>query len=260
MTTIAKHHQIETQGLKTHFVTIGDGKKPLVFLHGWGGSTQSFFTLAHKLVQTHTDYQCIIVDYPGFGLTEFPKNQSWDTYQYAEWVYDFMTTINIPKADFYVHSFGGRILVRLFEKHPQVIEKMIFTGAAGVKWPLSVRQKISVFLSKIMPKFKHGLLGKLQKIVVTKIFGARDWGNVDPNLKGTLKNVLAEPDLREKLLEIKNSSLVIWGAKDSITPLKSGNVYARNLENSVLKVFPNGKHGIHHTHQKEILEALNEFL
>ena len=175
---IRDSHQIEIQGLKTHFLRVGNGAKPIIFLHGWGGSTDSFFALAVDLVAKKPEYKCIIVDYPGFGLTEFPPNKGWDTYQYAEWVYDFMTTINIAKADFYVHSFGGRILVRLAERHPQVIDKMILTCTAGIKWPLSLRQKISVFLSKITPKFKGGLLGKIQKIIVTKIFGARDWGNV----------------------------------------------------------------------------------
>ena len=111
-----------------------------------------------------------------------------------------------------------------------------------------------------MPKFKKGILGKVQKIVVTKIFGARDWGNVDPQLKSTLKLVLAEADVREKLKDIPNTSLVLWGEKDTITPLKSGEIYAKMLPNAALKTFKNGRHGIHHTHRPQIVEALNKFL
>lgn len=260
MSTIATHHQIEVQGLKTHFIRLGKGSKPVIFLHGWGGSTDSFFKLAHQLAQKREDLDLILVDYPGFGLTGFPSGQAWDTYRYAEWVYDFMTTLNIAKADFYVHSFGGRLMVRLHEKHPNVINQMVLTGSAGIKWPLSTRQKISVFLSRIMPKFEHGQLGRMQKFVVTKVLGARDWGNVKPELKATLKTVLAEDDVREILPQINTKTLILWGGKDQITPMASGHVFAQKLPQAQLKVFPDGRHGIHHTHRSEIVEAVAQFL
>lgn len=260
MPQIATHEQIEVQGLKTHFVRIGNGPTPVVFLHGWGGSTDSFFRLGQALITKRPDLQLIMVDYPGFGLTDCAADQAWDTYDYAEWVYDFMTTLNLQKADFYVHSFGARILIRLQERHPNVIKKMILTGAAGIKWPLTPRQKISMWLSKVMPKFEHGFLGKLQKFVIVKVFGARDWGNVNPKLKTTLRKVLEEPDFREQLSNINTQTLILWGAKDTITPLKSGHVYAKELPNSQIKIFPTGRHGIHHTHPEEILQALIDFL
>jgi len=260
MSIIATHHRIEVQGLSTHFMRMGLGKKPVIFLHGWGGSTVSFFTLGIRLLATRPDLELIIVDYPGFGLTDFPEGQAWDTHRYAEWVYDFMTTLSLPQADFYVHSFGGRILTRLHQTHPQTINKMVLTGSAGIRWPLSLRQRISVTLSKVIPKFKSGPLAKLQKFMVTKVFGARDWGNVDPRLKGTLKNVLAEADFRDELPNIENQTLILWGAKDTITPLKSGKVFAEKLPNAELKVFATGRHGIHHTHKKEIVEAVSTFL
>ena len=260
MSQIATHESIEVQGLKTHFVRIGTGTKPVLFLHGWGGSTDSFFRLGQSLIQKRPDLQLILVDYPGFGLTECAENQAWDTYHYAEWVYDFMTTLNLQKADFYVHSFGARILIRLQEKHPNVINKMVLTGAAGIKWPLTPRQKISMWLSKVMPKFERGFLAKIQKLVVVKVFGARDWGNVNPKLKTTLKAVLEEADFRDQLSAIKSQTLIIWGAKDGITPLKSGNVYAKELPNSQIKILPEGRHGIHHTHPDQIIRALVEFL
>ncbi len=260
MTITATHRQITIQGLKTHFMEVGNGKKPVIFLHGWGGSTTSFLALSEKLRLLRPDLKMILVDYPGFGLTELETDANWDTYRYGEWVYDFMTTLNLPQADFYIHSFGGRIITRLCEKHPNIVGKIVWTGSAGVKWPLSLRQKISVWLSRRIPKFKHRRLKRLQKFVVTKVFGARDWGNVDPHLKQTLSTVLNEADTRELLSGIENPSLLIWGAKDAITPLKSGRVFAEKLPNAELKVLKTGRHGIHHTHTAEIAEMVAQFI
>ena len=168
--------------------------------------------------------------------------------------------MNIKKTHFYTHSNGGRILVYLVEKYPDLGNKLIFSASAGIKWPYSLRQKLSIFLSKIVPKFKRHSLQKIQKFVITKIFGARDWGHVRPPLKTTLKKILSEPDFREKLPHIKNTCLILWGAKDQITPLKSGKVFAEKIPHNQFHVFPDGKHGIHYTHQKEIVDLVAKFL
>ena len=239
---------------------MGEGSQPVVFLHGWGGSTDSFFKLGLELTKQRPDLKLYLVDYPGFGLTDDPETSGWSTHRYADWVKALCEELEIKKAHFYVHSFGGRILCRLINKHPELGDKLVFTGAAGVKWPLSLRQKISVGLSKIIPKAKHSRTQRLQNFIVTKVFGARDWGNVKPALKNTLKTVLAEADLREDLANIKQPSLILWGEQDSITPLKSGRVYAEKIPNNHLVIFPKGRHGIHHTHRTQIVAKIAEFL
>ncbi len=239
---------------------MGEGPTKLIFLHGWGGSTDSFWLLGLALCETLKDTEIILLDYPGFGQTDFPPKKGFSTFDYGHWVLDFMKDIKVKKAHFYVHSNGGRILVRMLQKNPKIAEKCIFTGAAGIKWPLSLRQRISVGLSKIIPKPKKGLGQKVHKFFTTKVFGARDWGQVDPKLKTTLTKILKEPDFREDLTQIKNESLLMWGAHDGMSPLKSALVWDTKMPNSTLKVFPDGRHGIHHTHRKEIVKLVTKFL
>lgn len=258
--TVATHHFTTVQNLKTHYLVMGDGPTPVVFLHGWGGNTDSFFKLGLDLIEKRPDLKLIIVDYPGFGLTEDPEGEGWDTWRYAAWVKAFCDELNIEKTQFYVHSFGGRILTRLMNKYPELGNKLIFTGAAGIKWPLTLRQRISVGLSKFIPKAKSPRGQRIQNFFITKVFGARDWGNVTPPLKATLTKVLAEDDLREDLTDLQNQTLIMWGEKDTIAPLKSGRVYAENIPNNKFLTFPDGRHGIHHTHRAEIVAELAKFL
>lgn len=260
MKSFAQHHFISVQNLKTHFIRFGSSENKVVFLHGWGGNTDSFLKLALELSEQRPDLELILVDYPGFGLTENPGKEGWDTYRYGTWVKAFCDELSIEKTNFYVHSFGGRILTRLMNTYPQLGKKLVFTGAAGIKWPLSLRQKLSVYFSKIMPKAKSARGLRIQNFIITKIFGAHDWGNVAPELKATLTKVLAEDDFREVLKKISQPSLILWGKKDTITPLKSGKVYAKKIPNNQFITFETGKHGIHHTHQAEIIEVLTKFL
>ncbi len=260
MEAIAQHYQTVVQGVKTHFIRIGKGKNTIVFLHGWGGSTNSFFELALELFKKRPDLDIILLDYPGFGLTGNPESEGWTTHQYADWMQEFCDELNLKKPHFYVHSFGGRVLVRALLKNPNLGGKLVFTGAAGIKWPLTFREKCSFFISKRSSKAKKALPQKLQKFIITKIFGARDWGAVAPDLKNTLKKVVEEEDFRDQLPNIKNQSLIFWGANDTITPLKSGKVYAEKLPNNELVVFESGRHGIHYTHKQAIIDKLVEFL
>ena len=100
----------------------------------------------------------------------------------------------------------------------------------------------------------------IQKFIITKVFGARDWGAVPAELKSTLGKVLAEDDFREDLKNIRTQILLIWGSEDAITPLKSGKVYAEKLSNARLEIIQGAKHGLHKTHTMDIINLVSPFL
>ncbi len=223
---------------------------------------------------------------PSSGKNTFTSKVSFSTYDYADFIIKFCQKLKIENPIFITHSFGGRVLVRLLRKtntqtttssshstrsitNPKTSDqitpdfslgKLILIASAGIKWPLSPRQKISVFLSKKLKRAKGLLPQKIQKLIISKIFGARDWGAAPEDLRPTLKVVLAEPDFRDELPKIKNETLLLWGAQDTVTPLKSGQVFAKKLPNAKLEIFENGKHGIHRTHSKECAKAISNFL
>jgi len=260
MQSVAQHYFTNIQGIKTHFIRLGSSDKKIIFLHGWGGSTQSFWPMALELRERLPELEIILLDYPGFGDTANPPTDGFSSYDYAAWVKAFCDDQKIKKTHFYTHSNGGRMLARLMVTNPELGDKLIFSASAGVKWPDSFRQKISKWLSLRFAKAKHHLPARLQKFIVTKLLGARDWGNVKPELKTTLTKILAEPDFRDELTKIEHECLVLWGERDQITPLKSGKVFAEKLPNNKFHTFKTGRHGIHHTHRSEIVEQFVTFL
>lgn len=266
MKTFVKDFSINAKGIQTNGIKFGNAKKKLIFLHGWGGSAkESFFILALELQKNNPNLEIILLDLPGFGLSQNPPKEGWETFDYADWLNEVLKDLfpkETPKEgiSFYGHSFGCRVIVRFLTKYPEFNGKSILTGAAGIKWPLSFRQKISVFLSKKFKRAKSLLPQKIQKFVLCKIFGAHDWGNVKPELKNTLEKILAEKDFRDTLPNIKNETLLLWGDKDTVTPLISGEVYAAQLPHAQLEILKNGRHGIHRTHQKIIVKKVTQFL
>ena len=257
--SVAQHFFTSVQGLNTHYIRLGEAEQKVVFLHGWGGSTQSFWPMALELRAARPDLEIILVDYPGFGDSQDPPESGFSSHNYAAWVKEFCDVLGIKKTHFYTHSNGGRMLVYLLQDHPQLAQKIVFSASAGVKWPYTSRQKFSKWASLCFAKAKQKLPARAQKFIVTKILGARDWGNVRPELKTTLTKILAEPDFRALLPNVKQECLVLWGERDQITPFKSGQVFAAQLPHNQFHTFKTGRHGIHHTHRSEIVKLLTEF-
>ncbi|MCF7905735.1 alpha/beta hydrolase [Candidatus Gracilibacteria bacterium] len=253
------NNSVTVRGIKTHFRTFGTGKGVLIFLHGWGGSVESFERLAPRIAKKNK-ITAIVPDLPGFGASGNPPLSGWDTHEYEKWLEEFLTALNIKQAHLYGHSFGCRVIVRFLLKHPEYAQKVILTGAAGIKWPPSWRQKVSLWISKHFRTAKKILTGKIQKFILCKVFGARDWGNVSPELKNTLKKVLDEEDVRHLLPSITTPVLLIWGAHDTITPLRSARIFEAQLPHSKLRILPEGKHGIHRTHEEKMVQYVTKFL
>ncbi len=262
-----KEFFVDVDDSPIQFFRMGKGTNKLVILHGWNQNmnlVESYKPLVDELSKYNflENFEIIIPYFPGFGKNKAPE-KGWNTNDYAGWLRKFLKKIDITsknKVTFFSHSFGGRVLVRFLLKNPDFCKKAIFTASAGIKWPMSFRQKISIYLSKKCTKAKKVIPQKIQKIILNKILGARDWGAVKTELKPTLKKVLDETDFRDDLPKIKTETLIIWGALDQVTPLKSGEVFANKLPNAKIKIFPNGKHGIHITHTKEMTKELIKFL
>ncbi|MCF7846985.1 MAG: alpha/beta hydrolase [Candidatus Gracilibacteria bacterium] len=251
-------------GLRTHVQTLGEGKKVLVMLHGWGASGEKFTALAEKLLAQNSELKIVLPDLPGFGKTQPPEASGWTTHQYAAWLRELLQKIsstqkNAPVA-LYGHSFGCRVIVRLLTEGSPFDGKVILTGAAGVNWPLNWHQKFFLWLNHSLGWVKKIVPDRAQQFIAKHVLGARDWVAVAPEMKQTLAKVLKEEDVRDDLPHIQNKTLLLWGAEDNYTPVKSAHVFAEKLPHAELVIFPDGRHGIHHTHTEEIAVLVDRFL
>ena len=250
---------------KFSYQTLGStkAKNIIVFLHGWGGSGQSFETLSNRILERKKSLRLVLLDLPGFGDSTPPPREGWTTHQYAYHLEEFLTKelkiSETQKVHLYGHSFGCRVIIRYLLHNTEFAGKIFLTGAAGIKWPPTFKTRCTKFLSKLLWPVKVLLPGKLRKKLLRRL-GAGDWADMKPELKHTFQKVLKEEDLRIHLAKIYQQIYLIWGRKDSYTPLKSAEVFHRSLPNSRLKTFSDGKHGIHYTHIDTISKVVVEFV
>jgi pimeloyl-ACP methyl ester carboxylesterase len=145
------------------------------------------------------------------------------------------------------HSNGGRIAIKLniLENLPFNINKNILIDSAGIKAKLSFYKKLRIKLFKILKKlstitFVKNLFPNLESDLKNK-FGSSDYNNASPIMKETLVKLVNE-DLTDKLNKINVPTLLIWGDKDTATPLSDAKIMNKNIKDSGLVIYENCSH------------------
>lgn len=222
--------------------------KPLLILHGWGSSSKVMQPLAEKLKQVRTSF---LVDLPGFGNSPEPAT-AWSVDDYADIIERFIEEIfSGQKIDLLVHSFGARIAIKLLSR-PAVssnIEKVIFTGAAGIK----PKRKPSYYFKKYTAKtlklpfyllpgsLREKGLNKLRNTGLWKRLGSSDYQKLSGVMRETFVKSVTEY-LDEDLKKIEHEILLLWGENDTATPPEQGRRMKKSLKNATLIVIEGASH------------------
>jgi len=284
--------------LNINYKTIGAGKTPIVLLHGWGVDSEKYVELMKIFNIQYSIFNIFILDLSGFGKSDEPK-ENWDLDDYVEFVDKFIETVtrgqkgfelvknilqkkieqckqygnmyyhtenkNAKKITLIGHSFGGGIAIKYAVKYPEKIDRLILTGAVGIKHKLTTKQKI-LFISAKTGKLIFSLpaINNFKKPVY-KIFSKiarsrkKDYYSASPRMKEIMKNVLAE-DLIDCLDKIKIPTLLVWGREDKTTPLADGKIMRLKVKGSKLKVVDGANHSLPYQKPEEFARIVGEFI
>ncbi|MDZ7691580.1 MAG: alpha/beta hydrolase [Balneolaceae bacterium] len=225
---------------------LGEGK-PLILLHGWGTSGRVMMPLAKQLTNLRT---CYVLDLPGFGDSP-PPSRPWGIDDYTNMVQAFIEDLNVDKVDLLVHSFGGRITLKLCSREwgKKAIDKVLITGGAGMKPRRSLTFYFKKYLTKLLKapfmmlpeSLREPALQKLRGTAVWKWLGSSDYQKLSGVMRETFVKSVTE-HLDEHLKKIPHEVLLLWGRDDEATPLYQGQRMEKRMENAALVVIDNAGH------------------
>ncbi len=234
---------INIDGIQIQYEQQGQGNDVLV-LHGWGASIQTMRPVIDALKNR---FRVTALDFPGFGGSSAPP-ESFGVQEYTDLTYKFMREVGLNKAHIICHSFGGRVTIILAAQHPEAVDKIVFTDAAGLRKRRTFKQSVKVYTFKAA---KHLNRGRIMKSVL-KLFGvdvekhvknagSADYRALPDNMKKVFVRVVNQ-DLRSFLPQIKSPSLLIWGENDQDTPLEFGKTMEQEIPDAGLVVFEGAGH------------------
>jgi len=246
-------------GVKTNIKISGEGE-PLLILHGWGGSSVSW--VKTQAILARNGFKVITPDLPGFGKSITPS-VPWEVKDYSNFILNLTKELNLESFFLLGHSFGGRIAVKFSIAYPEKVRRLILCNASGIKgrpgiktWLIYQIAKIgnAIFTPKVFARFKDR-----SRNLFYIFIRHHDYVKADGTMKETLRKVCAE-DLLPILSQINIRTLVVWGDKDKMVPVKYAHIFKENIKNSELIILPRIGHSPHLEVPGVLAEIILEFL
>lgn len=234
---------IEVDGYNICYKITGAGDKTVVILQGWGTDLGVYDSVAAAI---SGKYRVVQFDFPGFGGSDEPR-EAWNVDAYADFFCKLMQALDIREAALIGHSYGGRVIIKLAARDslPFAISNIVLIDSAGIVPEKSFAQKLKIRRYKLLKRF-------LNLKVIYFLFpeliddwrsrqGSADYRNATPMMRKCLVMAVNE-DLRHLLPKIQQDTLLIWGDKDTATPIGDARLMDQLIPNSGLAVLEGTGH------------------
>lgn len=234
-----------TDGVDVYTERLGEQGSRVLLLHGWGCDCNLIRPLAERLKDRH---RVMMIDFPAHGKSGRPP-EPWGVPEFSENLVHLLRAAEFTPCAVIAHSFGCRVAAWTAVQEPELFTKMIFTGGAGIKPKQSEesRKRAEQYqkLKKLLEAMRKTavlapLADQLKKKAQAK-YGSRDYNALDDEMKKTFVKVVGQ-DLTELYPEIRQSTLLIWGDRDTETPLWMGQEMEKRIPDAGLVVLEGGTH------------------
>jgi pimeloyl-ACP methyl ester carboxylesterase len=229
----------------------------VVLIHGVGDEGSRIW--GHIIPELAQRYQVITFDLPGFGRSS-KQNILYSPPLYAEfvrWVVERYT--NGRPLIVVGHSLGAGVALCHAALYPENLQRLILVDASGVIHRQALSQHMVANISggqSGLAKLPSQLLGEILE---------NSLGSLESNSSSEwIDKILTSPGLRENVLggesqkiaglalanfdfstlleQIKVPAVIIWGANDPVTPIRTGKLLTHVLKRTQLFVIPGTGH------------------
>jgi pimeloyl-ACP methyl ester carboxylesterase len=246
-------------------VTVGTGA-PAVFVHGFGSDKTSWHALCEGLADVFT---CHAIDLPGAGDSPAPRHFRYTLEQFADILTDFVVLKDLRRLTLVGASLGAAVILLALLRHREALSPRVRALCLidAVAYPQDFPFFLEMLRAPLMGSLAVDLPSFLRDVPIPLPPGAaelaRFYGRrrVRDAMVRTAR--LIDADSLEhyvgRLGTIDVPTLVLWGRKDGIVPVRLGRRLARELPNARLVVFDRCGHSPQTECPDKVIAALREF-
>ena len=236
---------------RIRYVDIGEGS-PVVLLHGFGASLESWATVIPALAKHH---RVLAIDLKGFGWSDRPEGDYSPDAQ-ARMVLQLMNQRGISRAAIVGQSWGGAVALSVVVAAPERVTRVALYGA------LAFEEQIGGFMSwarvRGMGKLMFSLMWDPRLLAESTQLAFYDKSLVTADALDRLEASMNRPgstaaaysvvhqirltDLEPHYSSMTQPFLLVWGREDQISPKRVGERLARELPNAKLMIYPRCGH------------------
>ena len=251
---------IKIDGLDVLYYTAGQGE-PLVVIHGGGGDARTWWLNIAELAEKYTVYA---PDLPGYGGSQ-PLDGDYYIPELADFLDKFARSLGLEKFHLVGHSLGGGIALNYALKFPQKIRKLVLVSSLclGREIAFWVRLFSLPALIQSLGAVTMALLKGL-KWVLKQLNPAEFIMPLSPasmTVGGSITTFRQQTlVLEQRLAEIKMPTLLVWGARDPIVPVRQAYRAAKVIPDCRVEVFKKRGHNVHRDELKKFSSVITGFL
>ena len=241
--------QIKFNDLNINYINYGKKNvDTIVYLHGWGQNIEMMKPIADPFSD---DFNIVIIDLPGFGLSDEPKTV-WTLYDYVECIKYILDELKIDNPILIGHSFGGKISLLYSSKYN--VKKLVLLASPYRK----EIKKESLKLKTLKTLKKVPGINKLEGFA-KKHIGSTDYKNASD----TMRKILVEHvnlDITDEVKKIKCPTLIIWGTNDTAVSIECAYELEKMIDDAGVVVYENCTHYAYLERLNQTINVLWNFL
>lgn len=246
---------VEIDGMHIHYQEFGVINKPtLLLIHGYTASTYVWHNVAPQLAEN--GFHVVAVDLIGFGYSSKPDWFDYSIASQARIISRLMNRLGIGRATLVGSSYGGAVAATVTLDYPERVEKLVLVDAvcnddAANDNPLlkfiklrGVGEFLTPFFSDSRRFAKYRMRNTMSPENYHLITDERIDSVMRPlNAKDGHHSVLATARnwnacrIEEDAQYINQPTLIIWGEKDTVIPIRNGYSLHDSILNSKFVIF-----------------------
>ena len=251
---------IKVDGLDVHYYIAGQGE-PVVVIHGGGGDARTWRRNINELSGKYTVYA---PDLPGYGGSQ-PLGGKYYVPELSDFVEKFTRSLGLEKFSIMGHSLGGGVALDYALKFPLKIKKLVLVSSLCLGREIafwvrffslpafisSLGALLVLFFKGIKWLIKH--LNPAEYIMPLSPASMSVGGSITTFRQQTLV-------LEKRLAEVTVPTLLVWGGRDPVVPVKQAYRAAKAIPDCRVEVFKNRGHNVHRDELKKFSRIIAEFL
>src|ERR671921_458133 len=237
------------------YVELGTGDLPVLFLHGLGGNWTAWLETLPAVARRH---RVIAVDLPGFGKSP-PASDGISIPGYSRTIERFCDEIGLERFLLVGNSLGGWVAADLTLRLPARVQGLVLIDAAGIVPTRAERAKAVTLMrgaalgAPLAPRFRRAIASRRRLRSMALKYTIADPAGIAADIVYMALPEAPDPGFEpaftaarrswseawcDQLTEIDCPTLILWGERDSMLPVRHAREYARRIRGSRLLVLP----------------------
>jgi pimeloyl-ACP methyl ester carboxylesterase len=236
LTSLLTNYEVDLKDCTIFYQQSGleTNSTPILFLHGWGISTEPYGEVLEQLAQQHS---VIAPDLPSFARSSYSELIP-DYDRYAKFILSFLEALDLTQVHLVGHSLGGGIAIALYNLAPDRVKSLVLVDTTGIP-SKSIPEMIPRRAIEMIAQISIQKL-KLQLVDIPKVFTYNLLFNTGNVINALLLSLYK--DISHLLPNIKAPCMLLWSEKDITTPLNNAQKMAAMIPNSKLVTVEEGWH------------------